>query len=139
MGLFDKFKGPAPTRGFEVEIDSEPHLFHSTDLGFALYTQDMKQGTMLRIGERIPVACMFEVHWLLRGPEKVGYLFNSQFQVLNRGGYIMTYMNSGAGKASAVEVLVKTDTLVIYSFPNHGALVISPHIGQDIVAILDEQ
>jgi hypothetical protein len=135
MGLFT----PQRITVLNVELDSEAHLFYSTDHGFALYTQEMKQGTTLKIGDRIPVACMFEVHWLLRDGEKVGYLFNSQFQVTNKGGYIMTYMNSGAGKASAVEVLVKTDTLVIYSFPNHGALVISPHIGQDIISILEEQ
>jgi hypothetical protein len=135
MGLFIP-KRPTTLR---VDLDSEPHLFYSTDIGFALYNQELKQGTVLKIGERIPVACMFEVRWLILDGKKLGYLFNSQFQVTNKGGYIMTYMNSGAGKASAVEVLVKTDTLVIYSFPNHGTLVISPHIGQDIVSILDEQ
>lgn len=135
VGLFIPKRPTALT----VDLDSESQLFYSTDLGFTLYSQELKQGTVLKIGERIPVACMFEVRWLLLDGRKIGYLFNSQFQVTNKGGYIMTYMNSGAGKASAVEVLVKTDTLVVYHFPNHGTLVISPYIGNDIQNILEEQ
>jgi len=142
MGLFDKFTKPKPKlepRSLTIDLDSTAHLFYSTDLGFALYNKPLTQGTVLSVGEKIPVACMFDAHWLLLGPEKIGYLFNSQFQVSNKGGYIMTYTNSGIGKATAVEVLVKTDTLVIYHYPNHGTLIISPHIGIDIENILDSQ
>lgn len=130
--------GVKPTK-FTVASDSEAHLFHSTDLGYTLYTKNIGQGSVLTVGDRIPLACMFDAHWLTLNKEKIGYLFTSNFQVVNRGGYIMTYMNNRAGKASAVEVLVKTDTLVIYHYPNHGTLVVSPHIGQDVQTILSEQ
>lgn len=158
MGLFDKLllkknpRAPKVSWGKElrdsvavkpskltVASDSEAHLFHSTDLGFALYTQNIGQGSVLTVGERIPLACMFNAYWLTLDKEKIGYLFTSNFRVTNKGGYIMTYMNSGAGKASAVEVLVKTDTIVVYHFPNHGTLIVSPHVGQDVQTILSEQ
>jgi hypothetical protein len=135
MGLFTQERPSELT----VALNSEAHLFYSTDLGYALYNKEVPQGAVLRIGDKIPVACLFEVRWLLLNNEKLGYLFNSQFQVTNKGGYLMTYLNKGVGKATSVEVLVKTDTLVIYSFPNTGALAISPHIGQDIETILLEQ
>jgi hypothetical protein len=128
-----------PSRTLTVDADSEAHLFHSTGLGFALYFHNIGQGSVLTVGERIPLACMFSAYWLTLDRQKIGYLFTSQFQVTNKGGYIMAYMNAGAGKASAVEVLVKTDNLVVYHFPNHGTLVVSPHMGEDMTNILSEQ
>src|SRR5271168_5122324 len=130
---------PAKPNKLVVDSDSEAHLFHSTSLGFALYFHNVGRGSVLTIGDRIPLACMFEAHWLTLDGEKIGYLFTSHFQVTNKGGYIMTYMNSGAGKASSVEVLVKTDTLVVYSYPNHGCVIVSPHVGDDVRNVLSEQ
>jgi len=136
MGLFDKFKTVPRMR---IDTDSEPHLFHSTDFGTALYLKHLKRGTKITIGPRIPVACMFTLKWLLLDEEKVGYLFNSQFQIENKGGYLLTYLNKGAGTADAVEVLVKTENLIIYSFPNHGALAVSPQVGEEVQNVFNFQ
>ena len=158
MGLFDKLlrkKGATPHKTswhrelatvvpikpstLVVDIDSEPDLFHATDVGFALYLKEMKQGTTIRVGDKIPLACMFSAHWLTLNNEKIGYLFTSNFQVTNKGGYLLTHMNASAGKAQAVEVLVKTDTLVIYNFPGKGALIVSPKVGEDVSHIFAAQ
>jgi|SRR5882672_1086670 len=149
MGLFDKLvkqggpiskSPPVPdVDEFTVALDSDPHFFYSTEAGFALYLKKLKQGTVLQVGARIPVLCLFKAHWLILDGEKVGYVFDSEFQVSNKGGYIMAFLEKGVGKAATVEVLVKTDTLVIYNFPNRGTLVVSPHIGADVLNILNEQ
>jgi hypothetical protein len=150
MGLFDKLiekQGGAITKAppvpdvedFIVKLDSDPHFFYTTEAGCTLYLQKVKQGTVLQVGPRIPILCLFKAHWLLLDGQKVGYVFDSEFQVSNKGGYIMAYLEKGVGKAATVEVLVKTDTLVIYSFPNRGTLIVSPHIGEDMKSVLDEQ
>jgi hypothetical protein len=75
----------------------------------------------------------------MRDRERVGWSFVSQFQVENHGGYLLTYISKGAGKATTVDTLVKTDDMIVYNYPNRGSLIISPRVNEDIAGVLEEQ
>jgi hypothetical protein len=48
-------------------------------------------------------------------------------------------MNRGVGKASNVEVLLKTPDLVVYHYTNRGTLAVCPVVGDDVRTIFEEQ
>jgi hypothetical protein len=117
----------------------DPHLFYELDGGHALLRAAIPKRTTITVGEQIPLSCMFDAYWLLVRGERVGYLFMSSFQVQNSGGFLCAYMEAKRGSANTVEVLLKTDEIVIYHYPNKGTLIVSPSIGEDIRVIFEEQ
>lgn len=122
-----------------LELEADPYLFYQLGDGHALFTSRVKQGTVLTVGPLIPVSSMFQMYWLTHNNIKVGFYFVSQFHVENAGGYIVTYMNHGRGKAFNVEVLLKIPELVVYHYKNRGTLVVCPVIGDDVKTIFEEQ
>lgn len=129
---------PADLRTERLYIDAEPFTFYELGEGFALFNEPQKAGN-LSVGPRIPVSCMFEVYWLTRNGQKIGHYFVSQFQTVNHGAYVVTFLNNGVGKATLVEVLLKTETLVIYNYPNRGTLIVCPVLSEDLQTVFEEQ
>lgn len=142
MGLFKKvrniLKSIPVSAVINMRLDADPGYFYEVEGGFAIFKHTLKAGPILK-GPQIPLNCMFEAYWLLRGSEKVGYYFTSQFQTANHGGYLVTWMNNGAGKATSVEIMLKTDELVVFNYPNRGTLAITPAVNEEISNIFDEQ
>lgn len=134
MGLFDLRTGPI----LQLGLDADPGLFYKLGSGHAIFKEKTAAGELTK-GAQIPLSCMFQAYWLLRGKDRVGYYFVSQFQVDNRGGYLVTYLNNGAGKADSVEVMLKTEHLVVFHYPNRGTLIISPSVSEDVQTIFQEQ
>lgn len=126
-------------RMFEAQINMDPHLFYELDGGHAIFRHPITQRVVLTVGDRIPLSCMFEGYWMLVHGERVGYIFSSQFQTMNSGGYIVAYMEAKRGLATSSETLLKTDDLVIFNFPNKGTLIVSPKIGDETITIFEEQ
>lgn len=121
-----------------LDVKADPYVFYEVKDGYAILQKEVKAGS-LTLGSRIPLSCMFDVFWLIKRGQKVGHYFTSQFQISNHGGYLVTYMNNGAGKASMVEVMLKTDDLVVYNFPNKGTLVISTKVNEETQTVFAEQ
>jgi hypothetical protein len=120
--------------------DLDPHLFYEANGGFSLFTRPVPKRTTIEIGPRIPLACMFTANWLLVGDERVGYFFQSEFQTLNQGGYVATFLESKRGAATAVEVVLKIDkVLVVYNYPGKGSLIVSPRVSDALNLIFSEQ
>jgi hypothetical protein len=141
MKLFPRLHSATPVpepRTERLFLNAEPFTFYELGEGFALFNEPQQAG-ILTVGPRIPVACMFEVYWLTRNGQKVGHYFVSQFQTVNHGAYVVTFLNNGVGKASLVEVTLKTDTLVVYNYPNRGALIVCPVLSDDLLSIFEEQ
>jgi hypothetical protein len=82
---------------------------------------------------------MFEIYELLLDGTPVGYALSTAHYCQNEGGYVVAYSRSRAGKATEVETLIKHEHLVVYHYPNHGTLAISPKINSVIANIFDEQ
>lgn len=126
-------------REITTSIPMDPHLFYELDGGHALLRTAIPKRTTVSVGDKIPLSCMFDAYWLLVRGERVGYLFCSNFQVQNSGGFICAYMGAKRGLATTVEVLLKTDEVIIYNFPNKGTLIVSPSIGDETRTIFEEQ
>lgn len=127
----------------EVTTLLGPHLFHELGGGHILLNADIEVGATLVRKDKLPLACMFEAYRLhavtAKGSTNIGYYFTSQFQTVNTGQYIATFMESKRGTAEAVEVLLKTDELVIFNYRNRGTIVVSPHVTDEVRVIFEEQ
>jgi hypothetical protein len=125
----------------KAELDMSCNLFYNVWDGHCLLEKgkQLKFGQDVEVGDRIPINCMFEMHRLLCNGERIGIVMTTQFHVKNEGGFIVAYLQNGAGKADKVEVLLKTDDLVIYHFPNRGTLMVDPHVGDEVLNIFLEQ
>jgi hypothetical protein len=82
---------------------------------------------------------MFTINWVELDGVKCGYLFNSKFEIINNGGFITTFLQSGKGKASNVEVLAKSEHLILYHFPNRGSMAVSPIVNSTIANVFESQ
>jgi hypothetical protein len=114
-------------------------FFEVADQGWATYFEDLKAPFQVQVSERVPINCMFDVNWLTMDGRRVGLLFRSTFQVKNGGGYLVAFMNQARGKAQTVDVLLKTDDLVIYNYPNKGTMVVLTQIGPEVQTVFEEQ
>jgi hypothetical protein len=119
-------------------IESRVGEFYGLAGHFLLPTRFIEAGTELEVGSRLPINCMFDVHFAMLGEERVGFLFTTRFSVKNGGSYLMTYLK-GKPPAQEAEVLLKSDDLVLYHFPNNGSLAVSPIVNQEINTIFIEQ
>lgn len=155
MGLFDKQvavggpgslfnRSPIHSVPLNQEEPGVPGVFYPLShagkvVGHALYKDRIEAGPM-KLGAKIPVACMTEIHWLMRGDKQVGFSFSSHFPIVNGGGYLLTQSaKAGAAPSNRVETLVKTEDLIIFHYPNHGTLVISPMIEDQVQSIFEYQ
>jgi hypothetical protein len=122
-------------------IPMDPHLFYTVEGGYAMNRgpNTLEQGTDVEIGDPIPLSCMFEARWLLQHGKKVGYFFSSSFQVQNDGGYLYAFIGSQRGTADRVEILLKTEDLVVFHYPGKGTLIANPRINEELGVIFKEQ
>ncbi|BAG41602.1 hypothetical protein [Ralstonia phage phiRSL1] len=125
----------------ELSLVAVPTLFYALGEGFALFKEVTDPCTVI-VDQPIPLnGCMFDAFWLRRvvDNERVGYWFRSQFHTVNRGTFVVAHLNSQAGKAANVEVMLKTDHLIIYNYPNKGTLLLCPQANQRVQEIFEEQ
>jgi hypothetical protein len=115
-------------------------LFYDLSDGIFLPIVEISEFSELHIAEIIPAAdCMFTINWVELDGVKCGYLFNSKFEIINNGGFITTFLQSGKGKASNVEVLAKSEHLILYHFPNRGSMAVSPIVNSTIANVFESQ
>lgn len=119
--------------------ECRPGVFIECAEGHVLPTVVVPENTLLIIGERLPLNCMFDIYFVTNAEgARVGFLFNSKFQVINGGSYLLTKLASKS-KAEVAEVLIREEDLVVYNYPNKGTLAISPLVNSEIETILAEQ
>jgi hypothetical protein len=126
-------------------IDIAPNLFASLDKGYVIFNRTIQRGTQIKTGGKLPLSCFFDCYpiYLVGDKEqlkhRIGYYFESQFQVESAGAYLIAYFNKSRGKANAVEVVIKTDELIIYNVPNKGTVIVSMDISPALQTIIAEQ
>lgn len=138
MGLFHDDETQTG-RVVQILIDVAPGLFYETDGAHVMFLRGFNEMFDCFIGDRIPISCMFDVYWLMKDSERVGFWFSTQFKIINGGGYLCAFLESKKSKAEVAETLVKTDDIVIFHFPNRGTLIISPAVSPEVATIIDEQ
>lgn len=139
MGLFHD-EETQTGRTVSILFDStEPGLFYEVDKAHVMFLSQHTGMFDCFIGDRIPIACMFDAYWLMKDSERIGFWFTTQFKIINGGGYLCAFLESKKGKADVAETLVKTDHVVVYHFPNRGTLIVSPLVSPEFAVVLAEQ
>lgn len=131
MSLFQ-----APT--FSIKLESDPYIFVESEKGYLYPLIKLYPSMDLEVGKQLSLAGMFELFELVCDKVKVGYIFRSSFTTENKGGALVTYLKN-KGLAEDYETLLRIDTLVIYNFPNHGTLAVSPKVSDVVQKVLDNQ
>lgn len=113
-------------------------VFYAMEQGYAMVFQDAPPGEFT-LGDKFQMPSMFDMWELLRNGELVGFYLYSAFSVDNGGGYLATFMESKRGKAKECELSVRHPELIVFSFPNCGALAVPTKVGDRMLSILLEQ
>lgn len=118
--------------------DCLPGTFYEVSGQWLLPTTGLSAGSTLVVGPRLPVTCMFDIHWAMLSGGRVGFVLSSRFEIVNGGSYLITYLKN-KGPATDCETLVKDENLVVFNYPNKGTLAVSPLVNPEIDVILTEQ
>lgn len=113
-------------------------VFYTLKEGWVLLNRDVPRGSELIVSKDLPIRCMFKVQELTFEATRVGFLFTSGFEVINRGGFLFTHLKNKP-PATEYDTLIKDEFLVLYDYPNRGTLAISPLVSDDIQTIFEEQ
>ena len=115
-----------------------PGTFYEVPGHWLLPITNIEAGSTLVVGPRLPVTCMFDIHWAMLNGVRVGFVLSSRFEVSNGGSYLMTFMRN-KGQATECETLIKDENLVVFNYPNKGTLAVSPLVNPEIDVIFTEQ
>ena len=130
MGLF-----AVKPKTITTELDLDAGVFGKIGQTYLLPARPLPFNSVLLL-EQIPCGCMFSI-WEARMNDKlVGYAFSSAFNVVNGGSWLLTSLKK---KPETYTVLLRTDEVIVYSYPNVGALAISPKVSTSMASILNEQ
>lgn len=121
-----------------IDLDVDPGLFYDLAGGFFLPTRELRKRSTISIDKPQPLACMFSIYFAFHAGERVGFFFTTRFEVMNGGGYLLTTFNRHR-KATHADVLIKSNDLVLYNYPNRGTIAISPKVSPEIETIFNEQ
>ena len=119
-------------------IDTEAGTFYAIGQGHMILEHDQKPGEY-EAGTKIELNSMFDMYVLNRDDKPVGYYFVSAFKTENKGGYIITYMESKRGRATVHRLLIRLPEFMVYDFPACGALVVSTKVSDKVKSIFMEQ
>lgn len=122
----------------KAPFNLEAGTFYELGGGFYLPTQDVLHRSELVVANRLTVTCMFDVSLINYQDQTAGFFFKTRFEVQNHGGYLITFLQNKR-QATEVEVLIKTEDLVLYNYPNRGSLAISPRVSDLVATVFDEQ
>lgn len=113
-------------------------IFYTLREGWVLMNQDIEAGTYIEIGAELPLKCMFQIRSLIINNLRVGLIFNSGFETINAGGYLLTHMQHKRA-ATEYDILLKDEFIVLYDYPNRGTLAISPPVNDEVLTVFEEQ
>lgn len=123
-----------------IEMEACGIFYRPSSSQYFLPTRKIPADTEITRGDKLPLAGMFDI-WFALDPnkEKCGYLITSSFPTQDKGGVLVAGLTKGMGKATVVEVHIKTKDLVVYHFPNRGTMIIASYVGEPMQVILEEQ
>lgn len=121
-----------------IEVDLPAFIFASIENAFILPTVNIKAGAKLDL-QPLPIACMFNISIVYINNVKAGFHFTSRFTTNNHGSCLVTYLQNKKLAEAPPEVLLKSQELVVYHFPNRGTLAISPSVSDLVQSIFEDQ
>ena len=130
MGLFKQ-----KPRTITTEYDMASGVFGKVGSYYLLPARPLLLSSQLTLTQ-VPCGCMFNIFEALVNDKLVGYAFSSAFSVVNGGSWLITSMKR---EPSTYTVMLRTNDVIVYSFPNAGALAVSPKVSTAMHSILMEQ
>lgn len=119
-------------------IPAEAGIFCPLETGHLLASKDIAGGEFV-IGEEINLSTMFKLYTVSHKGEAVGYYLYSGFKVMNKGGVLVTYLETKKGMATTGTCVFRSPALTVYDIPACGSIAISPKVNDRIVSIFNEQ
>jgi hypothetical protein len=119
-------------------IDVRAGEFYALDKGHAIFNHD-RGPSEYSLGSKFELNAMFDMWSLCSGDEQVGYYFVSGFKTENKGGYVLTYMESKRGRATSHRLVIRLPELMVYDFPSCGTIAISTKVSPKVESIFMEQ
>ena len=98
--------------------DIEPGIFYAVGQGHVI-TRNLVKAGPFSLGTEYSLNTMFSMFELLRDGAPVGYYLYSGFKVVNKGGVLVTYLESKKGKGESSRIVVRQPELVVYSDDPH--------------------
>lgn len=116
-------------------MDMEPGMFYRVDGTHWAFNQPVLERQKLDL---VPfnLGTYFTVHQFRIGKNVVGYRFSGN--KIRNGGVYLTIKN-GPGPAVGFHLVCRTADLVVYEYPEAGAMAIIPHLGEKVRSIVMEQ
>jgi hypothetical protein len=119
-------------------LDTEVGIFYPLSKGH-MVTRERVPAGLFCLGTQIAAATMFQIFELKRDDTAVGFFLYSGFKVVNKGGVLLTYLESKKGKATASSVVFRDPLLVVYDIAGCGSIAVSTTVNDRISSILSEQ
>lgn len=119
-------------------IDTEAGIFYPLSNGHMI-TRDKVSAGQFQLGDQIAAATMFQIFELKREDQSIGFFLYSGFKVANKGGVLLTYLESKRGKASESSVVFRNPLIVVYDIVGCGSIAVSTKVNDRISSILSEQ
>jgi hypothetical protein len=119
-------------------LENKAGIFYPLDQGHILTFDDLPPGEF-SLGAEYNLNSMFTLSELLRNDQHLGFYFYSGFTVINRGGFIVTYLKSKKAMAQSYRLALRQPKLIVFDFPNVGSLAISTKVSPRLDTIFTEQ
>lgn len=119
-------------------IDFEAGLFYHLGEGYAI-TFDTLPPSNYTLGQEYNLNSMLSMYDLILDGNHVGFYFYSGFKIQNKGGFIVAYTESKRGKAKDGSLIIRHPEVMVYDFPNCGAMAVSTKINEAVMSIFMEQ
>lgn len=124
-----------------VPINADEGVFCQVDAGYLLPLRNLPYGIELKPARPLSSngACLFDITIMEDAHgERSGVYFETQFTVVNGGGYLLAYLKNKP-KAEECETLIRSESLVVYHYRNRGTLAISTKVNNVIDNIFMDQ
>lgn len=114
--------------------------FSAVGNGHVLATRANSPGT-IELGAKFQTVMMFEMWEALQNGQLIGFFFHSAYTVENKGGYLITFMESKRGAATTSNLVIRNDQdgLIVFDYEGCGSLAISTKVSAFVHSILDTQ
>lgn len=116
-------------------MDMEPGLFYKVDNGHWCFIERVLENQVVEV---VPfnLGTFFTVHQFKVGKNIVGYRFSGER--IHNGGVFLSIRVSDE-LATTFRLVCRTRNLVVYDYPNSGALAVIPQLGDRMRDIIMEQ
>lgn len=121
----------------QLPIDAEPGYFYSFKHLHILPIMKLLKGTKFQL-QKFDLNCMLNVYSVFVKDQLSGYAFTSAFEMKNNGVNLLTRMHRYKNPTSC-NLLIRNKDLIVYNYPNSGALAVSTKVSPFLHRVLEEQ